>query len=123
MDHYLGKEGVQTLLSLRFESKLFEPLWNSEHIDNVQITLSEDIGIGDRAQFWEETGSLRDVFQNHLMQLLAIVAMEPPSTLKSFNIYEEKIKVLNAIRPFPVAEINNYVIRGQYGSGNIHGIM
>ncbi len=122
MDHYLGKEGVQNLFTFRFESALFEPLWNSEHIDNVQITLSEDIGIGNRARFWEETGSLCDVFQNHLMQLLAIVAMEPPSSLNSFNIHEEKIKVLNSIRPFPVTEMNNYVIRGQYGPGNIHGI-
>lgn len=116
MDHYLGKEGVQNLFTLRFESALFEPLWNSEHIDNVQITLSEEIGIGTRASFWEETGSLRDVFQNHLMQLLAIVAMEPPSSLSPHDIHTEKIKVLNAVRSFPT------VIRGQYGPGEIRGV-
>lgn len=122
MDHYLGKEGVQNLCTLRFESALFEPLWNCEHIDNVQITLSEDIGIGSRASFWENTGSLRDVLQNHLMQLLAIIAMEPPSSHDAIEIHKEKIKALNAIRPFPLAEMNNYVIRGQYGRGNIRGI-
>ncbi|MDP1836409.1 MAG: glucose-6-phosphate dehydrogenase [Chlamydiales bacterium] len=122
MDHYLGKEGVQNLFTLRFESALFEPFWNSEYIDNVQITLGEDIGIGSRANFWEETGSLRDVFQNHLMQLLAIVAMEPPSTLNSIDIHQEKTKLLNAIRPFSVDEMNNHVIRGQYGPGTIRGL-
>lgn len=122
MDHYLGKEGVQNLFTLRFESGLFEPLWNKDYIENVQITLSEDIGIGTRAQFWEETGSLRDIFQNHLMQLLSIVAMEPPSPRNAVNIHEEKIKVLNAIRPFPVTEMYKYVIRGQYGLGKIHGV-
>ncbi len=122
MDHYLGKVGVQNLFTLRFENALFEPLWNNEYIDNVQITLSEDIGVGSRGHFWEETGSLRDVFQNHLMQLLAITAMEPPSHLNVSSIHEEKIKVLNEIRPFPLAEINNHVVRGQYGPGEIHGI-
>jgi glucose-6-phosphate 1-dehydrogenase len=122
MDHYLGKEGVQNLFTLRFESAFFEPLWNGEHIDNVQITLSEDIGIGTRASFWEETGSLRDVFQNHLMQLLAIVAMEPPSSLNPPDIHTEKIKVLNAIRSFPAKEMGECVIRGQYGPGEIRGI-
>ena len=122
MDHYLGKEGVLNLLALRFKSGFFEPLWNSKHIDNVQITLSEDIGIGSRANFWEETGSLRDVFQNHLMQLLSIVAMDRPSQLNSYNIHEEKIKVLNAIRPFTSTELTQSVISGQYRSGMIKGI-
>jgi len=122
MDHYLGKEGVQNLLTFRFENALFEPLWNNKHIDNIQITLSEDIGIGTRAHFWEETGSLRDVFQNHLMQLLAIIAMESPVSLSASHIHEEKIKVLNAIRPFPLKEMDSYVIRGQYGSGEINGM-
>lgn len=122
MDHYLGKEGVQNLLTLRFENALFEPLWNNKHIDNIQITLSEDIGIGSRARFWEETGSLRDVVQNHLMQLLAIIAMEPPVSLNASHIHEEKIKVLNAIRPFPLNEMNNYVVCGQYGPGEVNGV-
>lgn len=122
MDHYLGKEGVQNLLALRFECGLFEPLWNNEFIESVQITLSEDMGIGTRARFWEETGLLRDVFQNHMMQLLAIVAMEPPSGLDASYGPLEKIKVLNAIRPFPLDEMDQYVIRGQYGKGEIQGM-
>jgi glucose-6-phosphate 1-dehydrogenase len=122
MDHYLGKEGVQYLLNLRFENASFEPFWNNKFIDNIQITLSEDIGIGTRSQLWEETGSLRDIFQNHLIQLLAIIAMEPPASLEKAPIYEEKIKVLNAIRPFPLDQIDSYVIRGQYGPGEINGI-
>ncbi len=115
MDHYLGKEGVQNLLTLRFENALFEPLWNNQYIDNIQITLAEDIGIGTRANFWEQTGSLRDVFQNHLMQLLAMIAMESPVSLEASHIQEEKVKVLNALRIFQV-------IRGQYGPGMVHGI-
>ena len=122
MDHYLGKEGVQNLLSFRFENALFASLWNNEHIDNVQITLGEDIGIGSRANFWEQTGSLRDVFQNHLMQLLAIIAMEPPLELKADTIHGEKIKVLNAIRPFKLSKIDQNMIRGQYGPGVIQGM-
>ncbi len=121
MDHYLGKEGVQNLFTLRFENALFEPLWNKEFIDHIQITLSEEIGIGTRAQFCEETGALRDVFQNHLLQLLAIIAMEPPLSLSSAHIHEEKIKVLNAIRPFSLNEIDNDIVRGQYSSGEING--
>ena len=122
MDHYLGKEGVQNLLTLRFENTVFEPLWNNQCIDNIQITLSEEIGIGSRAHFWEETGSLRDVLQNHVMQLLALIAMEPPTSLKASHIHTEKIKVLNAIRPFSLKEIDHQMIRAQYGSGVINGI-
>lgn len=122
MDHYLGKEGVKNLFSLRFENSLFEPLWNNKHIDHVQITLSENIGIGSRAQFCDETGTLRDIFQNHLMQLLALIAMELPQSLDSYDIHREKIKVLNAICPFPLDEIDNYVIRGQYDAGHINGV-
>jgi glucose-6-phosphate 1-dehydrogenase len=122
IDHYLGKEGVQNLLTLRFENALFEPLWNHQYIDNIQITLAEDIGIGSRASFWEKTGSLRDVFQNHLMQLLAIVAMEVPPHLDAASIRAERIKVLNAIRPFSLSQIESDVIRGQYASGIIQGV-
>lgn len=119
IDHYLGKEGVQNLLALRFENGLFEPLWDHRSIDNIQITLAEDIGIGSRARFWEETGALRDLLQNHLMQLLAIVAMEPPADLSAESIRKEKIRVLETIRPFPILEIEDYIIRGQYGPGSI----
>ncbi len=122
MDHYLGKEGVQNLLAFRFENGLFEPIWNHQHIDHVQITLGEEIGIGSRGRFWEETGSLRDVLQNHLLQLLALTAMEPPSTLNADSIQKERLKVLQAIRPIPLAEIDQHVIRGQYGPGLSKGM-
>lgn len=118
MDHYLGKEGLQNILTLRFENAIFEPIWNHQYIDHVQITLAEEIGIGSRGRFWEETGSLRDIFQNHLMQLLTVVTMEPPANLSAKHIHEEKLKVLNAIRPLPLSNI----VRGQYGTGSIHGI-
>lgn len=121
MDHYLGKEGVQNLLAFRFESGLFEPLWNQQYIDNIQITLAEEIGIGTRARLWEETGVLRDVFQNHLMQLLAILAMESPKDLSTEGIHQEKIRILESIRPFPLFAMEDYVIRGQYGSGVVKG--
>lgn len=121
MDHYLGKEGVQNLLTLRFESGLFEPLWNHHYIDNIQITLAEEIGIGTRARLWEETGALRDIFQNHLMQLLAIIAMESPKDLSAESIHQEKIRLLESIRPLPFLSIEDYVVRGQYGSGLVKG--
>lgn len=121
IDHYLGKEGVQNLLALRFENRLFESIWNHQYIDNIQITLSEDLGIGTRGNFWEETGALRDFFQNHLMQLLTIVAMEPPQELKARYLHAEKIHLLKAIRPFPLEGIDYYLIRGQYDSGMING--
>lgn len=119
MDHYLGKEGVQNLVAFRLENELFEPIWNHDYIDNIQMTLAEDIGIESRASFWEETGALRDMLQNHLMQLLAIVAMELPADFSAESIHQEKIQVLKAIRPFPLLGIENHVIRGQYGSGII----
>jgi glucose-6-phosphate 1-dehydrogenase len=119
MDHYLGKEGVQNLLAFRFKNHLFEPMWNNQHIDHVQITLAENIGIGLRARFWEETGALGDLLQNHLMQLLALIAMEPPDHVNSASIHQEKIRLLNAIRPFPPLEIENCAVRGQYGPGII----
>lgn len=117
IDHYLGKEGVQSLFTLRFESCLFEPIWNYHYIDNIQITLAEDIGISTRARFWEETGTLRDVVQNHVMQLLAIIAMEPPLSFDATNIHKERLKVLESIRPFKLTEIDLQLIRAQYTSG------
>lgn len=121
MDHYLGKEGVQNLLAFRCISGLFEPLWNHHYIDNIQITLAEEIGIGTRAHFWEKTGSLRDVLQNHLMQLLSIIAMDLPVDLNAESISKEKIRLLESIRPFSLSEINECVIRGQYGPGIVRG--
>lgn len=122
MDHYLGKEGVQNLLTLRFENGLFEPLWNKEYIDNVQILLSEDIGIGTRANYWEETGCLRDLLQNHLLQILSIVAMEVPNEYTDQGLHEEKLKALEAIRPFALSEMDRSIIRGQYGLGIVNGM-
>lgn len=117
IDHYLGKETVQNILVFRFGNSIFEPLWNYKNIDHVQITVGEDIGIGTRGNFFEEEGLLRDVVQNHMMQLLSLVAMEPPVSLSARAIRDEKVKVLQAIRPLDFSD----VVRGQYGKGFING--
>lgn len=121
IDHYLGKETVQNLLVFRFANSLFESFWNSHHIDHVQITVAEDIGIGTRGAFWEEAGMMRDIVQNHVMQLLSLVAMEPPNSLGANAIRDEKVKVLQAIRPIDMARFDDFVVRGQYGKGFIEG--
>ncbi|HSX04075.1 MAG TPA: glucose-6-phosphate dehydrogenase [Rhabdochlamydiaceae bacterium] len=121
IDHYLGKETVQNLHVFRFANSLFEPLWNNNYIDHVQITAAEDIGIGTRGAFFEEAGLLRDVMQNHMMQLISLVAMEPPINLSANAIRDEKVKVLRAIRHFSPQEIESSVVRGQYGKGLISG--
>eukprot|EP01136_Pigoraptor_vietnamica_P001080 Opistho-1_new@27238 len=115
IDHYLGKETVQNILVFRFANSLFESLWNHHYIDHVQITVAEELGIGSRGAFFEETGLLRDIVQNHMMQLLSLVAMEPPGSLSAKAIHEEKIKVLQAIRRITPQE----VVRGQYAPGFI----
>ena len=120
IDHYLGKETVQNLLVFRFGNPIFESVWNSKFIDNVQITVSEEIGIGSRAKFFEEAGLLRDIVQNHVMQLVSLVAMEPPLNFDADSIRNEKVKVVEAIRPFP-KDLSRYVIRGQYGPGYVNG--
>lgn len=121
IDHYLGKETVQNLLLFRFSNPIFESVWNNDSIDNIQITVAEEIGIGTRGRFWEEAGMLRDIVQNHIMQLLSLVAMEPPSSMKASSIRGEKVKVMEALRPFPPGEIEKYAVRGQYGPGFING--
>lgn len=121
IDHYLGKETVQNLLVFRFSNPIFESLWNNHNIDNVQITVGEEIGIGTRGKFFEEAGMLRDIVQNHMMQVLSLVAMEPPNSFEANAIRDEKVKVLQALRPFPKQEMNQYIVRGQYGSGYING--
>ncbi|HLB59332.1 MAG TPA: glucose-6-phosphate dehydrogenase, partial [Bdellovibrionota bacterium] len=121
IDHYLGKETVQNLLVFRFANSIFESLWNYRHIDHVQITVAEDLGIGTRGHFFEEEGILRDVVQNHMMQLLSLVAMEPPVSLNASAIRDEKVKVLQSIRPMTSPDFENSVIRGQYGDGVING--
>lgn len=121
IDHYLGKETVQNILVFRFANSIFESLWNYKHIDHVQITMAEDIGIGTRGHFFEEEGFLRDILQNHMMQLLSLVAMEPPVSLSAGAIRDEKVKVLQSIRPLSQNDFENTIIRGQYGPGFING--
>lgn len=121
IDHYLGKETVQNILVFRFSNPIFETIWNNQYIDNVQITVAEDIGIGTRGRFFEEAGILRDIVQNHMMQLLSLVAMEPPINLQADSIHNEKVKVLHSIRPFAQDQMDKQVVRGQYGEGFIDG--
>lgn len=120
IDHYLGKETVQNLLMFRFSNPSFEAVWNNRHVDHIQMTVAEDMGIGTRGKFWEEAGMLRDIVQNHMMQLLSLVAMEPPTSLKANAIRNEKVKVVESIRPFPNDRISHYAVRGQYGEGLIN---
>lgn len=117
IDHWLGKETVQNLLVFRFANSLFESLWNNRYIDHVQITVAEDLGIGTRGKFWEETGLLRDIVQNHVMQLVTLVAMEPPVNISARSIRDEKVKVLQSMRPLEKKD----VVHGQYTEGLIDG--
>lgn len=121
IDHYLGKETVQNLLVFRFTNPIFESLWNNHHIENIQLTVSEEIGIGSRGRFWEEAGMLRDIVQNHMMQLLSLVAMEPPINLQAGAIHDEKVKVVESIRHFPIDDLDSFAVRGQYGPGYVDG--
>jgi glucose-6-phosphate 1-dehydrogenase len=121
IDHYLGKETVQNILVLRFANGLFEPLWNREHIDHVQITAAETVGVEGRGKFYEATGALRDMVPNHLFQLLALVAMEPPGAFHANALNAEKAKLLDAVHPFDAASVRADVVRGQYGAGEING--
>ncbi len=121
IDHYLGKETVQNLLVFRFANSIFESLWNHQHIDHVQITVAEEIGIGTRGHFFEEEGYLRDIVQNHMMQLLSHLAMEPPVNLSADAIRDEKVKVLKSIRPLNEEDFKTSVVRAQYGAGFING--
>ena len=117
MDHYLAKETVQNILMFRFANAIFEPLWNRRYIDHVQITVSESIGIENRAGYYEKAGILRDMFQNHIFQLLALTAMEPPSVFESERVRDEKVKVFRSIRPFPVNRPGDFLVLGQYEKG------
>ncbi|MCL6480969.1 MAG: glucose-6-phosphate dehydrogenase [Firmicutes bacterium] len=121
IDHYLGKETVQNLLVFRFANGIFEPLWNRNYVDHVQITAAESIGVERRAAFYETAGALRDMMQNHLLQLVALVAMEPPAKFDALAVRNEKIKVLQSIRPFEPADVAKQVVRGQYGPGTVNG--
>jgi len=121
IDHYLGKPSVQNLMALRFGNALFEPLWRRESIANIQITLAESLGVGTRGEFYHRTGALRDMIQNHALQLLTMVAMEPPSSNDADAIRDEKLKVLRSLKPFHDDSVARDVVRGQYRSGNVAG--
>ncbi len=121
IDHYLGKPAVQNLSALRFGNALFEPLWRRESIANIQITLAESIGVGTRGDFYDRTGALRDMVQNHALQLLTMIAMEPPSSGDADAIRDEKLKVLRSLKPFSVDDVQRDVVRGQYRAGTVLG--
>jgi glucose-6-phosphate 1-dehydrogenase len=121
IDHYLGKETVQNLIALRFGNTIFEPLWNNLSIDHVQITVGETVGVGDRWPYYDEYGALRDMLQNHMLQLLCLVAMEPPSDLDPDSVRNEKVKVLRSLRPITHEEAERVTVRGQYVAGTVEG--
>ncbi len=121
IDHYLGKETVQNLMALRFANALFEPVWNRNYIDNVQITAAEDMGIGGRAGYYERAGALRDLVQNHMLQLLALLTMEPPAAFEANRLRDEKLKVLEAIVPPALADVPSMALRAQYSRGVVAG--
>ena len=122
VDHYLGKEAVQNLLALRFANSLFEPLWNSSTVDHVQITVAETVGVEGRWSYYDDAGALRDMVQNHMLQLVALVAMEPPHSLEPSEVRNEKTKVLRSLRPITAATAAANTVRGQYSAGSVGGI-
>jgi glucose-6-phosphate 1-dehydrogenase len=121
IDHYLGKETVQNLLALRFANAIFEPLWNRQYVDHVEVTVAESIGVGHRGGFYEEAGALRDIVQNHVMQVLALVLMEAPATMDANGIRDEKVKALRSVVNFSEHDLEQRVVRGQYAEGLSEG--
>src|SRR5690606_15505754 len=121
IDHYLGKETVQNLIALRFANSLFETQWNQHHISHVEITVAETVGIEGRWGYFDQAGQLRDMIQNHLLQLLCLIAMDPPSDLTADSIRDEKVKVLKALAPITPDKLGQYVVRGQYVAGTVGG--
>lgn len=121
IDHYLGKETVQNILALRFGNAMFEPVWNARGIDNVQITISETVGLEGRAGYYDEVGALRDMVQNHVLQLVALIAMEPPARFDGTSIRDEKVKVLRSLRTIGPEEVNSHTVTGQYDAGAVKG--
>ncbi|SIO52492.1 glucose-6-phosphate dehydrogenase [Chitinophaga niabensis] len=121
IDHYLGKETVQNILALRFANALFEPVWNRHYIDHIQITAAESVGLEDRAGYYENSGALRDMVQNHILQLMCMVAMEAPVSFDANEIRNKKVDVLNAIRPIKKEDVHEHAVRGQYGAGWMKG--
>ena len=121
IDHYLGKETVQNLLALRFGNPLFHPMWNNTFINSVQITVAEEIGVAGRGSYYADTGALRDMVQNHLLQVLSLVAMEPPSSLRATDIRDEKMKVLRCLEPITLGNVKERTVRGRYSAGAVSG--
>jgi glucose-6-phosphate 1-dehydrogenase len=121
IDHYLGKETVQNILMFRFSNSIFEQLWNRNSVDHVQITVSEKIGVGGRGGYYEEAGALRDMVQNHMLQVLSLIAMEPPVSLEAEAVRDEKVKLLKSIRPLTPEDVARQVVRGQYFAGQVDG--
>lgn len=121
IDHYLGKETVQNIMAFRFANYIFEPLWNRNFIDHVQISVAETVAVGSRAGYYEQAGALRDMIQNHLLQLLCVLAMEPPQKMEATEIRNKKLKVLQDVKPFTKAAIDKQVIRAQYSKGKVKG--
>jgi glucose-6-phosphate 1-dehydrogenase len=121
IDHYLGKETVQNILVFRFANEIFEPVWNRDHVDHVQITVAEALGVEERGAYYEEAGALRDMVQNHLLQLLCLVAMEPPVTFAGEHMRDEKTKVLRAVVPIREEDVDRVAVRAQYDRGAILG--
>ena len=121
IDHYLGKETVQNILVLRFANTIFEPIWNRNYVDSVQITIAETLGIEHRASYYDKAGALRDIFQNHMLQMLALVAMEPPTSFEADRVRDEKVKLLRSVRAFDIDNVEKFIVRGQYGPGTIDG--
>ena len=121
IDHYLGKETVQNILMFRFSNSIFERLWNRESVDHIQITVSEKLGVGERGGYYEEAGAIRDMVQNHMLQVLALIAMEPPVSLEAESVRDEKVKLMKSIRPLTPADVAKQVVRGQYFAGTVGG--
>jgi glucose-6-phosphate 1-dehydrogenase len=121
IDHYLGKFSLQNIMTTRFKNGVLEPLWSSEHIEQIQITNHETLGVGDRTVFYEATGALRDMIQSHLLQMLALVTMEKPNSMSPEDVRLEKIKLLESIEAIPLDEIENFAFRGQYAAGELNG--
>src|SRR5438045_5376131 len=121
IDHYMGKETVQNLLAFRFANGIFEPLWNQKFIDHVQIVVAESLGVGTRAEYYEESGAIRDMVQNHIMQVLCLTAMEPPVAFDADAIRDEKVKVMRAIPPLTPEQVAANTVRGQYTKGMLNG--